>query len=291
MSKQQQAFYQNAQHCAMQLDLPLRQYLWKGHSGEFVGAGVGSSLDFQDHRNYSPGDDPRHINWQAYARSGNYTMKQYREEVRPSIDLILDLSPSLFFTSQKKQRTCELLYLIQAIARKNGAELGIHFILANHYIPSSHESLDLALWLEHIPKKIKQEQVIAPNLERIPMRHGSLRVFISDLLFEGDPINIINPLNQGQGKPIFFVPYTNEEESPLWDGNYDLVDAEVQTKHSYQINKQTLQAYKRQYANHFALWQEAAKKIHAPFARIPADFALFSSLKKEAIPQRALVFS
>ncbi|MFN9663179.1 MAG: DUF58 domain-containing protein, partial [Akkermansiaceae bacterium] len=26
-------------------------------------------MDFQDHRSYSPGDDPRHINWQAYART------------------------------------------------------------------------------------------------------------------------------------------------------------------------------------------------------------------------------
>ena len=49
----------------------------------FSGSGTGSSLDFQDHRAYSPGDDPRHINWQAYARTGSYTMKLFREEVRP----------------------------------------------------------------------------------------------------------------------------------------------------------------------------------------------------------------
>ncbi|MEJ6642028.1 MAG: DUF58 domain-containing protein [Akkermansiaceae bacterium] len=40
---------------------------------------MGSALYFQDHRAYSPGDDPRHINWQAYARTGQYTMKLYRE--------------------------------------------------------------------------------------------------------------------------------------------------------------------------------------------------------------------
>ena len=82
--------------CSERVTLPLREHVWKGQSGEFVGAGTGSSMDFQDHRNYIPGDDPRHINWQAYARSGNYTMKQYREEVRPTIDLILDISPSMF---------------------------------------------------------------------------------------------------------------------------------------------------------------------------------------------------
>ena len=48
---------------------------------------MGSALYFQDHRAYSPGDDPRHINWQAYARTGQYTMKLYREEFRPVVHL------------------------------------------------------------------------------------------------------------------------------------------------------------------------------------------------------------
>ena len=60
---------------AARVRLPLRTRVWKGQAGEFLGAGTGSSLDFQDHRTYVPGDDPRHINWQAYARTGHYTMK------------------------------------------------------------------------------------------------------------------------------------------------------------------------------------------------------------------------
>ncbi|MGB1261127.1 MAG: DUF58 domain-containing protein, partial [Akkermansiaceae bacterium] len=78
--------YTQASICAERLTLPLRSQVWRGMAGEFQGAGTGSSIDFQDHRAYMPGDDPRHINWQAYARTGNYSMKLYREEVRPVID-------------------------------------------------------------------------------------------------------------------------------------------------------------------------------------------------------------
>src|SRR5690606_38681434 len=92
--------------------LPLRSRVWKGHAGEFQGAGVGSSLDFQDHRSYVPGDDPRHINWQAYARTGQYTMKLYREEVRPLVDVVLDASDSMFFEPAKAARTAELFYFV-----------------------------------------------------------------------------------------------------------------------------------------------------------------------------------
>ena len=53
--------------------LPLRAGMWSGVAGSVLGQGTGSSIDFQDQRQYMPGDDPRHINWQAYARTGNYT--------------------------------------------------------------------------------------------------------------------------------------------------------------------------------------------------------------------------
>ncbi|HAT20298.1 MAG TPA: hypothetical protein DCS85_09105, partial [Verrucomicrobiales bacterium] len=98
----------SASVCAEKLRLPLRSRVWKGQAGEFLGAGVGSSLDFQDHRSYAPGDDPRHINWQAYARTGHYTMKLYREEVRPVVDLVFDVSESMFFEPAKARRSCEL---------------------------------------------------------------------------------------------------------------------------------------------------------------------------------------
>ena len=40
-----------------------------GRVGERLGSGTGSSLEFQDYRPYAPGDDLRHVDWAAYARS------------------------------------------------------------------------------------------------------------------------------------------------------------------------------------------------------------------------------
>ena len=113
---------------AGRLRLPLRSRSWQGQAGEFAGSGTGSSLDFQDHRAYSPGDDPRHINWQAYARTGNYTMKLFREEVRPVVDLIIDTSESMFFEERKAARTAEFFYFITESCAAAGASLAIHAI-------------------------------------------------------------------------------------------------------------------------------------------------------------------
>ena len=94
---------------AQVLRLPFRQQRWRGQAGGFMGQGTGSSLEFQDHRAYVPGDDPRQINWQAYARTGSYTMKVHREEVRPQVDVLLDASASMSAYPIKWQRTLELL--------------------------------------------------------------------------------------------------------------------------------------------------------------------------------------
>src|SRR5205085_2991332 len=55
----------------------------------------GSSLEFRDHRAYEPGDDLRHIDWSAYARTDQLTIKLFREEVTPVLDLVLDSSRSM----------------------------------------------------------------------------------------------------------------------------------------------------------------------------------------------------
>src|SRR5690625_6847234 len=97
--------------------------IWHGQTGNWAGAGIGSSIDFQDHRPYVPGDDPRYINWQAFARSGHYTMKLYREEVSPQIDLLLDTSASMFFEPEKQQRAWELFFFCRDSALQSGAAL------------------------------------------------------------------------------------------------------------------------------------------------------------------------
>ena len=56
---------------------------------------AGSSLEFRDHRAYEPGDDLRHIDWNAYARTDQLTIKLFREEVTPHLDVVIDTSRSM----------------------------------------------------------------------------------------------------------------------------------------------------------------------------------------------------
>jgi len=278
----------HALQLAGRLRLPLRSRVWKGQSGEFTGGGTGSSLDFQDHRAYSPGDDPRHINWQAYARTGSYTMKLFREEVRPVVDLILDASESMFFTQAKAARSAELFYLIAESAQAVGASLTIHAVRGEAFLPLDPASIRNHRWLDTSRAMPAADPAKPPDLSRLPMRSNAIRIFLSDLLFSGDPVPILRHLNQRHGSIVIFSPYLQEEANPAWSGNYEFIDPERKTHHPHRIEPATLRRYLDAYTQHFEMWKQQSRRHRAAFARIPAEGDLATALFREAVPAGAL---
>src|SRR5271156_1283523 len=75
--------------------LQIPQVAASGWAGSRTGRRAGSSIDFQDYREYQPGDDLRFIDWGIYARSDRLAVKLFREEVTPHLDLILDGSRAM----------------------------------------------------------------------------------------------------------------------------------------------------------------------------------------------------
>jgi uncharacterized protein (DUF58 family) len=57
----------------------------------------GFSVEFAEHREYSPGDDIRHIDWKVFGRTDRFYIKQYEEETNLVAHLVLDVSESMEF--------------------------------------------------------------------------------------------------------------------------------------------------------------------------------------------------
>jgi uncharacterized protein (DUF58 family) len=57
----------------------------------------GASIEFKDFREYSPGDDPRTVDWMAYARLGQLYIKLFRQEEELDLWVLLDASLSMNF--------------------------------------------------------------------------------------------------------------------------------------------------------------------------------------------------
>jgi uncharacterized protein (DUF58 family) len=67
-----------------QLELVSRKIFVGRMKGERKSKRRGSSVEFADHRNYSVGDDLRHIDWNVYGRLDKLFLKLFLEEERSS---------------------------------------------------------------------------------------------------------------------------------------------------------------------------------------------------------------
>jgi uncharacterized protein (DUF58 family) len=280
--RQQSEIHRRGSAVADHLRLPFRSRTWKGRAGNWLGAGVGSSIDFQDHRPYMPGDDPRYIDWLAYARTGSYAMKLYREEVSPLVDLVLDVSASMVFEPGKSTRTLELLHFCIESAARSGAS--IHFFAASgetvQALPVEHALVGREFWHTGPSERL--------DTARIPWRRGSMRVIISDLLFPGTPESMLSPIDSGGGHGVIFVPFAPSETTPPWSGNIELIDCESGRRRVQRVNEELLSRYRAAYERHFALWREHARKRGIMLARVASDRELGPALEIEAVPMGAV---
>ena len=62
----------------------------------------GFSVQFSEHRRYHPGDDPKSIDWLAYAKTDKYYVKRFEAETNLTGYLVMDLSESMGFTYRQQ---------------------------------------------------------------------------------------------------------------------------------------------------------------------------------------------
>ena len=62
----------------------------------------GFSVEFAEHRQYSPGDEIRHIDWRAVGKTDRYYVKEYEEETNLKAYLVVDASGSMAYRGSKK---------------------------------------------------------------------------------------------------------------------------------------------------------------------------------------------
>lgn len=278
-------------HAAMRgaadlLALPLRRERFAGTAGALAGRGSGSSLEFQDHRRYVPGDDPRHINWSATARTGEYVLKQWREEVSPSVELLLDHSPSMFLGEEKGRRTWELAYFCIEAARRSGARLRVVRLGRGRLAPPEEIPLERALahdW-PALPAAPLQPAALAAELARAETRPGAIRVLVSDLLDPSAPGDAAAALAATGGRALVLAPSAAAERDPDWSGNVEWEDCESGARRLSCVDDALLARYRAAWRRHVAAWREASVRRGIGMALVAAEGPFLDALRAEAVP-------
>jgi uncharacterized protein (DUF58 family) len=97
-------------------------------AGHYHSVFKGQGMEFEEVREYQPGDDIRSIDWNVTARTGRPFIKKFVEERELTIMLIFDMSGSTYFGSVnklKRQLAAELCSLLAMSAIKNNDKVGL----------------------------------------------------------------------------------------------------------------------------------------------------------------------
>ncbi len=150
----------------------------------------GFSVEFTEYRQYSPGDDPRYLDWRLFARSDRYYIKKFEDETNLRCYLLADQSRSMDYGSvgyTKAQYANTLAATLAYFLHQQGDAVGLLTFAERirDYLPARNR-------LGHLRRLMLQLEaatagsatdLIAP-LQRIVeiVRKRSLMVFFSDFL-------------------------------------------------------------------------------------------------------------
>lgn len=76
----------------------------------------GSSVEFAQHKEYSAGDEIRHIDWKVFAKADRYYVKQFEQESELSVYLVLDGSGSMSYRGDGISKLLYASYCLAALA-------------------------------------------------------------------------------------------------------------------------------------------------------------------------------
>lgn len=115
----------------------------------------GASVEFAEHKKYSPGDDIRRVDWNALARTDRYFVKQQQREVILNALLVLDCSPSMGYRGESARATkldcaAELLAALAYILVHQGDAAGLLTFSSgvDAYVPPGQRPDQLALLMK-----------------------------------------------------------------------------------------------------------------------------------------------
>lgn len=150
----------------------------------------GFSVEFTEYRQYSPGDDPRYLDWRLYARSDRYYIKKFEDETNLRCHFLVDNSRSMSYGSHgysKAQYANTLAATLAYFLYLQGDAVGVLTFDQGirEYLPARHRTghlRHLMLALEQ-PASGSSTDLAAP-LRRIVelVNKRGVMVLVSDLL-------------------------------------------------------------------------------------------------------------
>lgn len=268
----------DGEHLGARYALQIPQVAASGWTGSRSGRRAGSSIDFQDYREYQPGDDLRFIDWGIYARNDRLTIKLYREEVTPHLDLILDGSRSMNLADTAKAGAVAKLAALLATSAANAQCTQSVWLSGEGYQRLANDGLTPSAWdgLELASGRTPEQsfEILPPKFRRL-----AVRVFVSDLLWPGEPLQLLRRLREGAAALFVVQLLARDDVMPPEHGNLRLVDCESGSESEIYVDSAVAKQYTDNLVQLQQSWADACRQCGAQMTTLIAE-NLENSLKE-----------
>jgi uncharacterized protein (DUF58 family) len=178
-----------------QLEIRTRRMVNDSLAGAYHSVFKGRGMDFDEVREYSPGDEVRTIDWNVTARAGRPFVKKFTEERELTIFLLVDISASGNFGSgpaSKRDLAAELASVLAFSAIRNSDKVGLLLYTdrVERYLPPKkgrrHVLRVVRDILYHSPEATGTDTVKALDVANRLLHRRAVVFLISDFETAGD---------------------------------------------------------------------------------------------------------
>lgn len=252
----------------------------------------GFSVEFTEYRQYTPGDDPRYLDWRVFARSDRYFIKKYEDETNLRCYLLADQSRSMEYGSRGYTKATYAATLAATFAyflHLQGDAVGLLTFdeRVREYLPARSRASHLRQIMLALEKPAggKATDLVAP-IERITslIRKRGMVVLLSDFLAPLERLerNLIALSACGHEVTVFQVLDPTELDLSL---DQAAVFEDVESAKTLYIDPVAARAgYMKKFEAHTTALRASCRKLGASFHQLttaqPLEGALFEFLQE-----------
>jgi uncharacterized protein (DUF58 family) len=248
----------------------------------------GFSVEFSEHREYVPGDELRHLDWRAFARSDRYYIKLYEQETNLRATIVLDTSASMRFAEKfdyAKHLAACLAYLLamqQDLAGLVAADEKVRIELPPASSPAHLDRLFKALDAIQPGNATNLTNHLHGLAERLPRR--SMVILLSDLWVEQrELVSALQHLRYRKHQVMVLHLLDKQELDLPWSKQITLEDLESAEK--IQVDPRELRdSYRQQVEQYLASLRRGCNdcdaEYHAQMIDVPYSKALVDLMSR-----------
>jgi uncharacterized protein (DUF58 family) len=251
----------------------------------------GFSVEFSEYREYSPGDDPRYLDWKLYARSDRYYVKRFEDETNLRCNLVVDTSRSMGYRSLPYSKSDYARTAAATIAyfltnQRDAVGLLLFEDRITDYLPARYRPGHLRRLMAALDREPAGESTnLVEPLEQIAatVRKRGLIIILSDLLAPAESLRARLGYLRSRGHDVVVLRILDPAEADFTFTTPAMFRDVESGKELYIDPAAARDSYLRKFAEHAALLQRSCLDLGIEYDSIttdrPLDLVLFDLLK------------